>query len=451
MSEIEKKELDYQIPPPDLVPADFLKSRRGKIPGIIGKDPTDIVKINKRENYDIQFDRPIFIDHISIYSGEKGKESNLEISIQDLRGKLILPQKYLLDDSDRTIYDFKCFTDNLKVKNINLAFSEPVKGFEIHYHSIENLNKICEIYTDFWDEYDTLSDEIRGQLKQIAIKDQKLADDKKNYEEYQQSKAEELKKIENDVSERSVILEEINSELEVSTKALATNRASLDDIRQKEAVSENNVQKLKQDSSQLNTQISNLKTELATLSRKKNLYAEDMENYIGESNKQLWFYYILSSLCIIGILAIAGYSVSKLDSLVKEFVTASVVNSKISAWDFFIMRAPYATVCMTIIGALITFIVKLFEKIFQIQSQRREIISLSVLARDISESASNGLNELDDDEIYKFREESKFKLLSHSIVGNAFKGALEMNKNDVSKLLNKLSMIKQKNEEAHNE
>ena len=91
------------------------------------------------------------------------------------------------------------------------------------------------------------------------------------------------------------------------------------------------------------------------------------------------------------------------------------------------MRSPYATVCLTIIGALITLTVKLIDKVFEIQHQRREIISLSVLARDISSSSAYKLDGLSEGEIYKFREESKFRLLSESIVGNPFKNALSKN------------------------
>lgn len=220
-------------------------------------------------------------------------------------------------------------------------------------------------------------------------------------------------------------MKKTKEDLAEASKKFDSQKASLEDVRQKEVVSENNVQKLKQESTQLNADISSLETNLRDLRRQKDLYAEDMQNYVGESSRQLWFYYVLSAICVFGVLGIAGYAVFKIDDLVKELVSASK-DTNITAWDFFIMRAPYATVCITVIGALITFIVKLFEKIFLIQTQRREIISLSVLARDVSESSSHDLSNMKEEDVYKLREESKFKLLSHSIVGSAFHRALEL-------------------------
>jgi hypothetical protein len=72
----------------------------------------------------------------------------------------------------------------------------------------------------------------------------------------------------------------------------------------------------------------------------------------------------------------------------------------------------------------------LVDKIFEIQHQRREIISLSVLARDINHSAADGLDDLDQKTLYKLREEAKFKLLSQSIVGNAFSKSVDQPKSD---------------------
>ena len=439
MSQVDKEELSYEIPSPEILSSDFLVSRRGKIPSIIGKETTELTHVKRKENYRIEFSGVIFVDHVSIDTGDNSKQSELQLSLTDVAGKTKQSDTpYKIDGSDRTIYDFKCFTNNLTVKNVNLLQSEPVKSFQIHFHSLDGLSKISEIYTDFWDEYDTLRGEIKDEKEKISTQVQKLASDKKTFDDYKSGKTEELKSLELGVTDKSTALEKIIAELDSTTKKLEVQKASLEDIRQKETVSENNAQKLKQDTAQLNVDISNLETELAKLRRRKDLYAEDMENYVGESNRQLWFYYILSGVCVFGILGIAGYPIFKLDGLVKELVDASKVNSSITAWDFFIMRAPYATVCITIIGALITFIVKLFEKIFLIQAQRREIISLSVLARDISQSSSHGLAELVEEDIYKLREEAKFKLLSQSIVGNAFRGASEMHKEQTPKPAAKL-------------
>jgi len=170
VSQEESDILDYDVPSPEILPSTFLVSRRGKIPSLIGKETTEIIQIKKKENYKIEFSNVIFIDHVSVYTGDNAKKSDLQIVLTDILGKTKIADSYKESETDRTIYNFKCFTNNLSVKNINIIQSEPIKALKIYYHSLENLSKISEVYTDFWSEYDTVSEEIKSQKRQLRLK-----------------------------------------------------------------------------------------------------------------------------------------------------------------------------------------------------------------------------------------------------------------------------------------
>lgn len=423
---------EINLPDPELLNSDLLVSRRGKIAQLITKrDSNDVIKINKKEKYEVQFTEPIFLDHIQVNGAKPGDKSDLIISGKDISGNDFGVNGDLeSNESTATNFIVKRFVTQISVKNENKIFSEEVKEIKVYVHNIQQFEEICNLYSNFWSEYDKLKEQISKQAEATRSEASQLNEQKQQFKTHQETLAASIKQSEADLATKTQTLKELQEELEKHTKEIDLAKDKLEDTRKKETGAENNVQTLKQSALDLNNQISKLNTELKDLSRRKDLYAENMENYIGESKNQLRFYYILSVISVAGILAIAWNSVSGLNGLIQELVAANKASSNIGAWDFFIMRAPYATICITIIGALITFIVKLVDKIFEIQHQRREIISLSVLARDINHSAADGLDDLDQKTLYKLREEAKFKLLSQSIVGNAFSKSVDQPKSD---------------------
>jgi hypothetical protein len=63
MSQVDKEELSYEIPSPEILSSDFLVSRRGKIPSIIEKETTELqdlefsmsIRLETLLNYPVDF------------------------------------------------------------------------------------------------------------------------------------------------------------------------------------------------------------------------------------------------------------------------------------------------------------------------------------------------------------------------------------------------------------
>ena len=365
---------DYDVPPLVLLDAEDLISRRGKAAKIFGKtSPETPIELKKKENQTLEFKSPLYVSQLHLITTKTGKSSKLRLCIILWDGREVEINDPSNDpESDITIFHIDDYMKGFKLENRNkgIGGTEELKGIKVYGQTIESLKTISTIYTDFMEDYEDLKKRVEGEAVQNNEDFERLKKEKEEFENYKDSLSERMKELEAEVNQKDDELKSVSTQLEEEEKSLGQVRADLQDTRNKEATAENNLQELKQKSTNLNGSISKLKTELQELQEKKDLYAENMENYIGESKKQVWFYYIMALIAVTGILCIAGYSITNLDGLIEELLVANKANANIGAWDFFIMRSPYATVCLTIIGALITLTVKLIDKVFEIQHQR---------------------------------------------------------------------------------
>lgn len=196
-------------------------------------------------------------------------------------------------------------------------------------------------------------------------------------------------------------------------------KTNLQQLNSKETSLEENITKLTKERDNISVQISEKETKLKDLKEKSSLYTESLAGLVEEGIKQTNLYSRLIAVTIVALSFCGVYMVLQFQEIIYSFTEAKRQGLALGAWDYFILRAPYSPILFAFVLGAFALITKLLNSILEIQGQRRSVITLSILAGEISKSSAEDLD-LSEDEVYKLKENLKFDLLSVSGMKNIF-------------------------------
>ena len=404
----------------ETITSDFLSAKRGRTVKLLDSE-VDPIKFNKRDGRTFDFEEPVFVRTISFISASDSAPQ-LEVQVEFVNGlkKSFTSLATSQHGKNRNFISINHVVTSFTIKSDRLIMDEKLKRVLVSGLTSKTFDELLTKFSDFLDNYKTYkknADEV------ISATEKSLNDFKQSKESIEDEISELTKSIaevQTSYSQEAENLEELKVLVAGTVKEKEAVEQAIKSMSEKETTLRNNVEELSQTSSKLNRTISDMKDEVNVLSSKKDLYAENMSGYLSEGSSQLWAYYILTGLAILGLGVMGIDAISKINELISEYKILLLAKSNVKAWDLIWLRVPYASIVLSVIGALSAFVKTLLDKIFEIHAQKRQIIGLSVLARDINTSSKHGLN-INDENIYKFREQLKFELLSASMVGDAFK------------------------------
>jgi len=84
-------------------------------------------------------------------------------------------------------------------------------------------------------------------------------------------------------------------------------------------------------------------------------------------------------------------------------------------WEIFLTRLPFAAVSIFLIEVSFFVIWSIYKRIINIHQQRLSLSKLSIIARDISDYASDGLGRISDENKYQLRTALKMELLKRHL------------------------------------
>ncbi|MGI4991964.1 hypothetical protein ACRXCV_05015 [Halobacteriovorax sp. GFR7] len=427
--------------------SEYLSSKRGHFAKLLDGD--DVKVRLGRKGKQLEFEEPIFINTISFISAAEKKKLNINIKVFYVDGsvKEFNKTKTSRHGENRSFISINHLVKSMLITSASFLSEQKIQEILIFGLPLDSLFKIINSYNEFSNEINDFKEDANNITEEISKKSSKLLDDIESFTSEEDSRKQALSELNEDLKKTSTELSDVEEKLTKKENELEGLSGTYNDVYEKKNSLENQVEQLTESKSTLNKSISNLSGELEKLSSRKDLYTEDMKGFNTESNKQLRIYYALlfSSIICLGI--IGKDSVEKINVLVNVYENLLANNAKVRGWDLVVMRLPYASIILAVISALSIFAQKLVGKILEINNQKREIIGLSLLARDVTNSSSKGL-EMSDHEIYKKRESLKFELLSESIVGSTFR-SVKAKRNEVKSGYSLGDLDNENNEETH--
>lgn len=230
------------------------------------------------------------------------------------------------------------------------------------------------------------------------------------------------------VEERASVQREITQ----SKASLARLKKNIDDINQKrlELIAEqttvsssleealtrlknaqNDERNLTESKGTLQSEIAAYEIELKKLKTNINIFPSEIVEFVNQCSENIKYYRYFAAIPILIIfimfvLLISG--AADLTVIISE-------NPKIDIQTLLLSRIPYVTIASGIIYACYEIAKVFISEMIKINRQRLNLTKISIIAKDVSSAAETGLNNLDEDKIYKLRTEQKMELLRNHL------------------------------------
>ena len=212
-------------------------------------------------------------------------------------------------------------------------------------------------------------------------------------------------------AEASLIQQKAESDAAL-TQQKAEGKTIIDELRSKETNLNVKIQNLDDsldqktnESTALNTAISEKKAELKKLKDDINQFPAEFRGFVTQGGKNVTTYKTFTYIPIVLILALTGF-------LFWGTADLSAKYNQIPNMDLYTMlgsRLPFALLAGGIIIACYKLSKFLIEEIMRINRQRLNLTRVSIIANDITDTSVNGLN-FDESEIFELR--TKLKMVT---------------------------------------
>lgn len=215
----------------------------------------------------------------------------------------------------------------------------------------------------------------------------------------------EVSALETTISE----LETTRDEISERTRTLKSSESDL--ISRVEAI-DDSIDGKKNEQHSLNTDISTLKSNLQKLKADIYNFTSDFSGYNEAAGQSVarYLFIALIPIIIIGLVTIALFNNAADLTYVFER------SDKVDITSIFLTRMPYVILASAIITACYK-IAKLFiSEVINISRRRQDLIQVSIIAKDVSETSVNGLS-LSDEALYEKRTKLKLSLLREHLKG----------------------------------
>ena len=207
-----------------------------------------------------------------------------------------------------------------------------------------------------------------------------------------------------------------NSQLETRNAALSAQEQQLiktvDECQKKERDLDQRISEKAASLDQMTKRSAQLSERLRELNSDVSMFAEDMKGVTQQGDKQITKYlWIIWSCLVLGAL-LAAYSVA---NTIKVFDTF-IGNPSLKVGDLLLVKAPFAFIMASVFTFLFSFAKPFLDKIREIHAKRLRIAEISMLAREISDSALHG-EQVSDGERAQFRLEVRMRFLRDYLTG----------------------------------
>lgn len=394
---------------------------------IFNDDPNFSIKLEDRE-YKFKLIEPIYIDKIQLKA--KTIFKGLVIYYKSIEGD---KNHVIQNDKSNSVFFnpkkvvYEIIIQNPKDKKIEL---EKIELFGFRLSELESIKNNFE-------ELKKLDIELKDEVKKITETNQAQLDEIKN----ESSALEQLhEKLDDDIESLTTQKKELEKETEdLNSKItkLSETKNNLEntktDLTNKEQALKNNIQERENTLTTINTNISAKREELKKLESDTSLIAYDVQGYIKTANTHLWWYLGLSIIpwCLIVFMTyivICGGV---------DLTTVLKVEQDAQLWTIFWSRIPFVIAVGTVIFVAYEVSNIFIRKIMEINQQKLDFQKLGILAKDVSESASQGLD-LSDEEKFELRTKLKMDMLkSHLSKDLGKKFEIDIKPNIWNKYLNR--------------
>lgn len=399
---------------------------------IFNDDPNFSIKLENRE-YKFKLVEPIYIEKIHLKS--KNSLKNIIVSYHTINDET----KNIEINNDKSAYistSIKSIIDYITIK--------PPKSKKIELEKLEIFGfRLLEVenITQNLKSIENIREEIKREIEKITINNQTQLDEiiseKENLDKLHLELDDEVETLTNKKEELENSIKELDNQIKQISETKNNSENRVKDLNNKEQQLNNSISERNTTLLNLNNDISKKREELKKLENDTSLFAYDVQGYIKTANTHLWWYLGLSLIpwgLIVFITSIIVYGSSDLTLIFKLEEDAKL-------WTIFWSRMPFVIAVGTVVFVSYEVSNIFIRKIMEINQQKLDFQKLGILAKDVSESATQGLD-LSDEEKFELRTKLKMEMLkSHLSKDLGKKFEIDIKPNILNKWLNRNNKV----------
>lgn len=329
-----------------------------------------------------------------IYSNVIGQDKRLIVTGLNKDKRIV----FVINDA------IKKFKLRYEKKLISLHKKTSIKNLRIYGYSFETIASELEYFREIKDDREQYEQKISDLKSDISDQLAKLIAKKEEYEEYLETN----KDYESDLIENIEILKEQKKNLQNN---INQQNAEVESLNSQITAKNNQLSKLNEDFSELQKRSKyltegngRLEERRKELEKSVNLFPDNLEGFVARATKTKWTYGFLAFIPLL----ILGFIVNLSWETLKDFTAISTVDTFEKAWIILIQRLPFTLLIITLASMCLAFLYKMVRHLTEIQQQELNLSKISMLARDVSDSEHNSLEE---EIIQKLRIDRKMKLI----------------------------------------
>lgn len=402
---------------------------KNQIIDLLGDDPEKL-ELDKNERK-ITTNEYTWIDNIYITTRDHDTiKSSMLISVKDPSGKAFkIPESSYTVTSDNSFSKIEVnkFVKEIIFKSVAGKTQRPkigkiwISGFSLDSFkkTAEKISKAIEINNNILE------------TKQEIIKELELV------ESSTIEKEQNLLELEDEIGNKTLELNALESDIKQKTEALARVAASTNTIQSKETSLQAKIEQLSEEQKTLSQKIVHSKEEIQELEHNKNIFSDEFIDYVKSSNFHAILYIALSIIP----LAVIGSCIWLIYSNARNFLHQGNYELSQVASDF-ILRLPFSIATISIAFLSWKACEKLIKKCIEIQQSQRELSKILVVAKEVAFSSSHGLL-ISDETKFKERIRLKVQMISEHLKKEIPQGVEYVPEDD-----NNLSDLEKEDEES---
>ncbi|RXJ97138.1 hypothetical protein CRU94_03250 [Arcobacter sp. AHV-9/2010] len=399
---------------------------------IFNDDPNFSIKLENRE-YKFKLVEPIYIEKIHLKS--KNSLKNIIVSYHTINDET----KNIEINNDKSAYistSIKSIIDYITIK--------PPKSKKIELEKLEIFGfRLLEVenITQNLKSIENIREEIKREIEKITINNQTQLDEiiseKENLDKLHLELDDEVETLTNKKEELENSLKELDNQIKQISETKNNSENRVKDLNNKEQQLNNSISERNTTLSNLNNDISKKREELKKLESDTSLIAYDVQGYIKTANNHLFWYLGLSIIPWVLIVVITCYIIFG----GADLAAVLRVEKDAQLWTIFWSRIPFVIAVGTVIFVAYEVSNIFIHKIMEINQQKLDFQKLGILAKDVSESATQGLD-LSDEEKFELRTKLKMEMLkSHLSKDLGKKFEIDIKPNILNKWLNRNNKV----------
>ncbi|MFL0811615.1 MAG: hypothetical protein K6L76_14440 [Agarilytica sp.] len=390
------------------IPIEYFNKRKNRSAKLINNDTEGNFLKGRNSRFEFSFSEPMYISSITVKTKGYPNYKTLEFFWNSIHRISENKEDRRFNEDKATVTVREIVTD-FSIKPPKQYFSNPeIESVEVWGLTLSEFGECCEISGKLEKYKESILELCDSQISKATESQQLLSECIQKQNE-----------IEGEISEITAKKNDLQAEadatrekLEEASIAFSEKKSQESDVVSRIEKLEDSIDKKKKESQSLNTEISGSQERLKRLRSDINMFPSEFQGFVTQGGRNILWY---SSLALIPMLLLIGYTAVLFSGAI-DLTTVYQRKEGLELWSTFLSRLPFVTVSIFMIHACYAISKVFIRELIRINQQRLNLSKISIVAKDIADTAMSDLD-LTDDEIYELRTKLKMDLIKSHLKG----------------------------------